>query len=263
MPGLREFANTLIRSLTGKPGESGTALENNSPELSLTRHAKAVFIDAIREPDSVADHQTSVTVSSSASTMAAELNLAFYPPSPPRTSASSLWWRWPRWWRLGQAAERSGPVAHVAGEELCWRELRMVWRPVTVLAFEVVVASAAAVGVVAVAIPPLPASMAFVLGAILASIDPVAVTAFGRRLALPRIQAKLVTRPCSYHLLWSHRRVRSDIPRGEARLTADLPVTGSPCRNRVNHDVRAIGAARARRGPGARRAGRIQLLRRL
>src|SRR5262249_43814621 len=44
---------------------------------------------------------------------------------------------------------------------------------------------AAAVGVVAAAVAPLSASMAFVLGAVLASTDPVAVTALGRRLALP------------------------------------------------------------------------------
>ncbi|MEV6926278.1 Na+/H+ antiporter [Dactylosporangium sp. NPDC051485] len=77
------------------------------------------------------------------------------------------------------------PLLYAAGEDLSWRELRRVWRPVTILAFGLVLASAAAVGVVAAAVTGLPAAMAFVLGAILASTDPVAVTALGRRLPLP------------------------------------------------------------------------------
>ncbi|MGI5239484.1 Na+/H+ antiporter [Dactylosporangium sp. CA-139066] len=77
------------------------------------------------------------------------------------------------------------PLLYAAGEDLSWRELRRVWRPVTVLAFGLVLASAAAVGAVAAAVTGLPAAMAFVLGAILASTDPVAVTALGRRLPLP------------------------------------------------------------------------------
>jgi monovalent cation/hydrogen antiporter len=48
-----------------------------------------------------------------------------------------------------------------------------------------VLASAAAVAVVTHAVTPLPARMAFVLGAVLASTDPVAVSALGRRLPLP------------------------------------------------------------------------------
>ena len=82
------------------------------------------------------------------------------------------------------------PLLYAAGQDLPWRELKPVWRPVTVLAIGLVVASAAAVGAVAVAVTPLPASLALVLGAVLASTDPVAVTALGRRLALPaRLQA--------------------------------------------------------------------------
>jgi Na+/H+ antiporter len=82
------------------------------------------------------------------------------------------------------------PLLYAAGEELPWRDLRAVWRPVTLLASGLVLASAAAIGLVAVLVTPLPASMAFVLGAILASTDPVAVTALGRRLPLPpRVQA--------------------------------------------------------------------------
>jgi CPA1 family monovalent cation:H+ antiporter len=82
------------------------------------------------------------------------------------------------------------PLLYAAAEELSWRDLRTVWRPVAVLAVGLVAASAAAVGVVAMAVAPLSASMAFVLGAVLASTDPVAVSALGRRLALPpRVQA--------------------------------------------------------------------------
>jgi CPA1 family monovalent cation:H+ antiporter len=82
------------------------------------------------------------------------------------------------------------PLLYAAAEELSLRDLRAVWRPVTALAVGLVLASAAAVGALAVALTPLPASMAFVLGAVLASTDPVAVSALGRRLALPgRVQA--------------------------------------------------------------------------
>src|SRR5439155_58641 len=56
------------------------------------------------------------------------------------------------------------PLLFAAGEELPWRDLRSVWRPVTVLAFGLVVASAAAVAAVATALTPLPLGMAFVLG---------------------------------------------------------------------------------------------------
>jgi CPA1 family monovalent cation:H+ antiporter len=81
------------------------------------------------------------------------------------------------------------PLLYASAEELSLRDLRMVWRPVTILAFGLVLASAAAVGYVAVAVTGLPPAMAFTLGAVLASTDPVAVTALGRRLALPgRVQ---------------------------------------------------------------------------
>ncbi|MEU3573906.1 Na+/H+ antiporter [Kitasatospora sp. NPDC036755] len=82
------------------------------------------------------------------------------------------------------------PLLHSSAEELSLRDLRAVWRPVTVLSFGLVFASAAAVGFVAVSVAGLPPAMAFVLGAVLSSTDPVAVTALGRRLALPgRVQA--------------------------------------------------------------------------
>ena len=77
------------------------------------------------------------------------------------------------------------PLLYAAGEEMPWRELRQVWRPVTVLAVGLVLFTAAAVGFLATAVAPLTASMGFVLGAVLASTDPVAVAALGRRLSLP------------------------------------------------------------------------------
>ncbi|WP_239405667.1 Na+/H+ antiporter [Frankia sp. Cj3] len=81
------------------------------------------------------------------------------------------------------------PLLYASAEELSLRDLRTVWRPVTALASGLVLASAAAVGALVVVLTPLPAAMAFVLGAVLASTDPVAVTALGRRLALPgRVQ---------------------------------------------------------------------------
>ncbi len=82
------------------------------------------------------------------------------------------------------------PLLYAASEELPWRDLRAVWRPVAVLAVGLVLASAAAVAAVAWAVAAVPASLAFILGAVLASTDPVAVSALGRRLSLPpRVQA--------------------------------------------------------------------------
>jgi CPA1 family monovalent cation:H+ antiporter len=77
------------------------------------------------------------------------------------------------------------PLLYAAGEELSWRELKRVWRPVAVLAVGLVLASAAAVALVGVTVAGLPVSLAFLLGSVLASTDPVAVSALGRRLALP------------------------------------------------------------------------------
>jgi len=82
------------------------------------------------------------------------------------------------------------PLLYAASEELAWRDLRAVWRPMVALAVGLVLASAAAVAAVAGAVASLSASMAFALGAVLASTDPVAVSALGRRLWLPaRVQA--------------------------------------------------------------------------
>ncbi|MFI2202894.1 Na+/H+ antiporter [Streptomyces sp. NPDC020192] len=81
------------------------------------------------------------------------------------------------------------PLLYASAEDMPWRELRAVWKPVGILAIGLVLASAAAVAVVAALVTPLSWPMAFVLGAVLASTDPVAVTALGRRLALPpRVQ---------------------------------------------------------------------------
>jgi CPA1 family monovalent cation:H+ antiporter len=77
------------------------------------------------------------------------------------------------------------PLLDAAGAELPWRDLRAVWKPVTALAVGLVLASAAVVAAVVVAITGLPIGLALVLGTVLASTDPVAVTALGRRLSLP------------------------------------------------------------------------------
>jgi monovalent cation/hydrogen antiporter len=82
------------------------------------------------------------------------------------------------------------PLLWAATDGLPWRDLRAVWRPVIVLAVGLVLASAGAVAGVITAVTAVPLSMAFVLGAVLASTDPVAVSALGRRLSLPpRVQA--------------------------------------------------------------------------
>ncbi|WP_157249216.1 Na+/H+ antiporter [Nonomuraea typhae] len=77
------------------------------------------------------------------------------------------------------------PLLYAAGEELSWQELKNLWRPVALLAVGLVLVSAAAVGYVSTLLTPMPLPVGFVLGAVLASTDPVAVTALGRRLSLP------------------------------------------------------------------------------
>jgi CPA1 family monovalent cation:H+ antiporter len=82
------------------------------------------------------------------------------------------------------------PLLFAAAEEISVRDLRTVWRPVTGLVFGLVLASALTVGYVARVMTPLTAAAALILGSVLASTDPVAVTALGRRLSLPpRVQA--------------------------------------------------------------------------
>ncbi|MGW4047834.1 Na+/H+ antiporter [Streptomyces sp. NPDC004721] len=81
------------------------------------------------------------------------------------------------------------PLLFASAGEISVRDLRTVWRPVTGLVFGLVLASAIAVGYVARAITPLTTASAFILGSVLASTDPVAVSALGRRLSLPpRVQ---------------------------------------------------------------------------
>lgn len=82
------------------------------------------------------------------------------------------------------------PLLWAATTDLPGRDLLAVWRPVAVLAVGLVVASAGAVAAVLSAVAAVPVALAFVLGAVLASTDPVAVSALGRRLSLPpKIQA--------------------------------------------------------------------------
>lgn len=82
------------------------------------------------------------------------------------------------------------PLLYASAQDVSARALRRMWRPLVSLTFGLVLATALGVGVLAWWITPLAAPMAFVLGAVLASTDPVAVTALGRRLPLPpRIQA--------------------------------------------------------------------------
>ena len=86
------------------------------------------------------------------------------------------------------------PLLYASAQDISARELRDIWRPVAALALGLVLATAFAVGGVAVWVTSLGAPMAFVLGAVLASTDPVAVTALGRGLPLPpRIQALVQT----------------------------------------------------------------------
>jgi len=81
------------------------------------------------------------------------------------------------------------PLLYASAEEISVRDLRRVWVPVTVLALGLVLATAVVIASLALALTALSGAMAFVLGAVLASTDPVAVTALGRRLSLPgRIQ---------------------------------------------------------------------------
>jgi Na+/H+ antiporter len=78
------------------------------------------------------------------------------------------------------------PLLCVAATDVAISELVPVLRPVIALALGLVAVSAVAVAVVAHALfPQLSLATAFVLGAVLASTDPIAVSALARRLRLP------------------------------------------------------------------------------
>ncbi|MGW0210894.1 cation:proton antiporter domain-containing protein, partial [Streptomyces sp. NPDC003233] len=64
------------------------------------------------------------------------------------------------------------PLLYASAEDMPWRELRAVWKPVGILAVGLVLASAAAVGAVAALVTPLSWQMAFVLGAVVGSTAP-------------------------------------------------------------------------------------------
>lgn len=82
------------------------------------------------------------------------------------------------------------PLLYASAQEISVRSLRAMWRPLAALVLGLVLATAFAIGGLAWWITGLGLPMAFVLGAVLASTDPVAVTALGCRLPLPpRIQA--------------------------------------------------------------------------
>jgi Na+/H+ antiporter len=85
------------------------------------------------------------------------------------------------------------PLLFSAAQELSLPDLRAVWRPVAVLAVALVLVTAGCVALVARWLDGgLGLAVAFVLGAILASTDPVAVTALSRRLRLPARLGTLV-----------------------------------------------------------------------
>ncbi len=78
------------------------------------------------------------------------------------------------------------PLLFSAAHQLSLPDLRQVWRPVTLLAVGLVLGTATAVALVVHLLDPAVAlAPAFVLGAVLASTDPVAVSALSRRLRLP------------------------------------------------------------------------------
>ncbi len=84
------------------------------------------------------------------------------------------------------------PLVYATSQDFSWPQLRHVWVPVAVLSVGLVAATAVAVAMVATALTPIPGAPAVVLGAVLASTDPVAVNALGRGLALPTRVRSLV-----------------------------------------------------------------------
>jgi monovalent cation/hydrogen antiporter len=85
------------------------------------------------------------------------------------------------------------PLLFAAAEQVSLPDLAKLWRPVAVLAVGLVAVTAIAVALVTHAVDSsISVAVAFTLGAILASTDPVAVTALSRRLRLPERVGTLV-----------------------------------------------------------------------
>jgi Na+/H+ antiporter len=78
------------------------------------------------------------------------------------------------------------PLLYVAAYSTGLRELRQNIRPISLLALGLVAMTTAGVAVVAHAITDLPWAEAFILGAVVSPTDPIAATAIGRRLGVPR-----------------------------------------------------------------------------
>src|SRR5271170_5671673 len=77
------------------------------------------------------------------------------------------------------------PLLYSAGVSMSWREFRFNLRPITLLAFGLVLFTSAAVAAVAHFVLGMPLAVGFVLGAIVAPTDAVAPLAIVRRLGLP------------------------------------------------------------------------------
>jgi CPA1 family monovalent cation:H+ antiporter len=78
------------------------------------------------------------------------------------------------------------PLLYVTAYSTGLRELRQNIRPISLLAVGLVIATTAGVAVVAHEIAGLPWAAAFVLGAVVSPTDPIAATAIGKRLGVPR-----------------------------------------------------------------------------
>ena len=78
------------------------------------------------------------------------------------------------------------PLLYVAAYSTGLRELRQNLRPISLLALGLVAMTTAGVAVVAHRITDLPWAEAFILGAVVSPTDPIAATAIGRRLGVPR-----------------------------------------------------------------------------
>jgi CPA1 family monovalent cation:H+ antiporter len=85
------------------------------------------------------------------------------------------------------------PLLFSGAQQISLLDLRQVWKPVAALASGLVVVTAAAVAAITHAVDPsISGTVAFTLGAVLASTDPVAVSALSRELRLPARVATLV-----------------------------------------------------------------------